>query len=227
MEGGKLAGGEASAKISPPRSASISLHHPREMRGRAPGSSSCCSSWPQLDPKGSQRLFPAPRAHGTGPSPPCPIPTVGTRPQTAFLGGSCLFGAPQDMGEKRLSGLLRPAGWFRGGRRSKLPPAARPSPCRPLISWTSSWGERRGMTPGFDPTSKVRAGRGAPKPDSHPHAAAQPQGTGTDPGGCPRWAVGVPTGCGVPARVPVVLGSPCQLREVARRLLVFQARPST
>ncbi|XP_054695800.1 glycine receptor subunit alpha-4-like isoform X3 [Grus americana] len=46
------------------------------------------------------------------------------------------------------------SGWSQGGRRLKLLPEARPSPCHPLISWTSLWDEHQGMTPGFDPTSK-------------------------------------------------------------------------
>lgn len=70
---------------------------------------------------------------------------------------------------RQLTWLLRPAGWSQGRRRLKLLPEARPSPCHPLISWTSLWDERQGMTPGFDPTSKVRAGHEAPKPGSDPH----------------------------------------------------------
>ncbi|XP_075619493.1 glycine receptor subunit alpha-4 isoform X3 [Balearica regulorum gibbericeps] len=46
------------------------------------------------------------------------------------------------------------SGWSQGGRRLKLLPEARPSPCHPLISWTSLWDDHQGMTPGFDPTSK-------------------------------------------------------------------------
>lgn len=69
---------------------------------------------------------------------------------------------------RQLTCRLCPAGWSQGGRRLKLLPDARPSPCHLLISWTSLWDERQGMTPGFDPTSKVRGGRGAPKPGSDP-----------------------------------------------------------
>lgn len=61
-----------------------------------------------------------------------------------------------------------PAGWSQGGRRSNPTPAAHPSPCHPLISWTSSWDERQGTMPGSDPTSKVRGGREAPRADSAP-----------------------------------------------------------
>lgn len=67
---------------------------------------------------------------------------------------------------RQLTCLLCPAVWSQGGRRLKLLPEARPSPCHPLISWTSLWDELQGMTPGFDPTSKVRGGCEAPKPGS-------------------------------------------------------------
>ncbi|XP_039234056.1 glycine receptor subunit alpha-4 isoform X3 [Pipra filicauda] len=46
------------------------------------------------------------------------------------------------------------SGWSQGGRRLKLLPEAHPSPCHPLISWTSLWDEHQGMMPEFDPTSK-------------------------------------------------------------------------
>ncbi|KAM9600895.1 glycine receptor subunit alpha-4-like [Morphnus guianensis] len=55
---------------------------------------------------------------------------------------------------RQLTCLLCPTGWSQGGKRLKLLPEAHPSPCHPLISWTSLWDEHQGMMPGFDPTSK-------------------------------------------------------------------------
>ncbi|KAM6117035.1 glycine receptor subunit alpha-4 isoform 1-T1 [Pterocles gutturalis] len=46
------------------------------------------------------------------------------------------------------------SGWSQGRRRLNLLPEVHPSPCHPLISWTSLWDEHQGMMPGFDPTSK-------------------------------------------------------------------------
>lgn len=69
---------------------------------------------------------------------------------------------------RHLTCLFCPTGWSQGGKRLKLLPEAHPSPCHPLISWTSLWDEHQGMMPGFDPTSKVREGHEASRPGSNP-----------------------------------------------------------
>ena len=47
-------------------------------------------------------------------------------------------------------------GWPWQKRKSNLGPRG-PSPCPPLISWTSLWGEHLGMMPGFGLILKVRS----------------------------------------------------------------------
>lgn len=108
---------------------------------------------------------------------------------TAACPDSCLspWGAKmclQTPGASRqqLTHLPCPAGWSQGGRRLKLLPEAHPSPCHPLISWTSLWDEPQGMTPASDPTSKVRGKTGGFQTwQIHAYGCPNPGALGQDP----------------------------------------------